>query len=169
MMLSKVILSFLSTLDKLPKVCSRFNGKMERSQIFSDDTVVLLEHSLCERNVCSLAWRLETALLRQVIQYTREHGNGYRDLSRVVAQTMKTRRKLKKLQEKTGERAGKRRPEVLDLMDSFLSYRPLAKWPSFSEETCVGDEVVVENLYSIFTYEPLHNFHLWMSGPFKKG
>lgn len=60
------------------------------------------------------------------------------------------------------------RRELLEDLGSLLSTQSLAGWPPFLKELCGGDGVVVQELYSIFTFGPLHNFQLRVSRLSKK-
>lgn len=53
--------------------------------------------------------------------------------------------------------------ELLDEIGSSLSKQSLSEWPSCPEKTCEGDEVLMNNLYSIFTFVPLQNLYLGVS------
>lgn len=67
---------------------------------------------------------------------------------RVVAETVEMRRRVQTLQEQAGNRTRKnfsrKRRKVLDNTGSLLSDQSLAVWPSFLEEMCGGDGVVME-------------------------
>lgn len=85
-------------------------------------------------------------------------------LSRVVAETMGTRRRVEELQESAGNLArgdrSRKKREVLDETDFFLARQSLAECSSFVEEFFNSDRVVTEDLYSVFTFESPQNFHL---------
>lgn len=63
----------------------------------------------------------------------------------------------------------RRRQKVLDDKGCLLSKMVLAMCPSSAEEACKGAGVAEENLYLIFTLEPLHNLHLKMARLLKAG
>lgn len=77
---------------------------------------------------------------------------------------MSTRKKVERLQTKTGSLAGRgssrKSQEVLDEIELLLPKYLLTEWTSFLEKMYGGHGVVTESLYSIFTVKPLHNLHL---------
>lgn len=70
---------------------------------------------------------------------------------RMQADTMKTQRKIKEFQEKAenlAERShDKKRREVLDEINSFLSDQLLPEWLSSLEKVGRGDVVAIKNLH----------------------
>lgn len=87
--------------------------------------------------------------------------------SRVLSGTIETRRRVKELKEAAERMSGReergRRREALNEIGCLLSAKSLAEWPSSLEELCGSGGLVVEDLYSMFTFEPLHNLHLGVS------
>lgn len=90
---------------------------------------------------------------------------------RVVAEMKETPRKVEALQEDTRSLAkrgrSRRRREIVDGTGFLLLEQSLAVWPSFPGEMCGGDGVMVEDLYSVFTFQLLRNFLLGVSKTLK--
>lgn len=89
---------------------------------------------------------------------------GRKTSSCVAAETTDTRRKLGEKQAEAASLCGRdrstRRPKIQSEVVALLHEQFPAKWPSFLEDICGGDEIVTEYLYFTSTFEPLHNFHL---------
>lgn len=81
----------------------------------------------------------------------------------VAAETTDKRRKIVEMQAEAGGLYGKdrstRKREIQSRIAVLLSQRFLAEWPSFLEDMCGDDEVVAEDLYSIFSFQPLHSLY----------
>ena len=84
--------------------------------------------------------------------------------TRDMSQTMSIRREVKDLINSLNTmRQGPRRRAVLEAAAEKLDAASLSPVPSFLEELyCVGN-IVPNDAYSIFTFEPLHNLHLGIS------
>lgn len=84
--------------------------------------------------------------------------------NRVVAETTEKKTKVEKKRAELaslGQRDLRRkRPEKQSELAILLCHHSLASWPTFLEEMCRGDELVAENLYAVFTFEPLHSLRL---------
>lgn len=82
----------------------------------------------------------------------------------VLAETMRKRKKIKKLQEEAESLAGmhrsERRQKWLNEIGSLLSEQSRTKWPSFMEAMCGEEGVVGKESYSMITTEPLQNLRL---------
>lgn len=108
-----------------------------------------------------LAWRWETAPLRQVPQHVRRYGDGYMELSPRGGKDdgsakeggKNCNRRLAAWREGAVVEGGER----LDEISFLLLERSLAEWQSILKEMCGGDGAVVEDSDSTFTLEPLHN------------
>lgn len=85
----------------------------------------------------------------------------------MVTETTKPQRNVKKLQKRVEDwRIGavvRRRSKVLDEIDYLLSKQSVAKWPSLLEDLCGVHGEVVEDLYSIFTFQSDHNLRFEIS------
>lgn len=92
---------------------------------------------------------------------------GRKILSPVVVDTMEARRTVKELQREAGSPAerssSRKRREVLDDIGLLLSKQSVAECSSFLKDVCERNEVVIENLYSVFTFKSLHNLRLGVS------
>lgn len=69
-------------------------------------------------------------------------------------------RELRNLAERGRSR---RQREVLDGIKFLLSKQALMQWRSFLKEMCRGDGKVANDVYSMFTFEPLYSPHLAVS------
>lgn len=103
--------------------------------------------------------------LHQVPQNVRCYGSGQKVLRPRGDRDDGQATKLKKLQEKAVNLAGRvrsrRRQEIRDEKNSLLSEQ--SQWPSFLDERCEGSGVAVENVYSIFTFRAFHHLLLIIS------
>lgn len=82
---------------------------------------------------------------------------GKESLRGVVAKTMKTRKQVEELPEKTRHLArtghSRKRQRLLD-QQSYLQFKQgLKEWPSFLKEMRGGDGVVAKVLHLVFTFE----------------
>lgn len=80
----------------------------------------------------------------------------------LFAEKFETQRQLQSLKETAGmvlERGGRlRRDQELSSILMLLSQHSLAKWQLILDELGAENSSVIENLLTLFTVEPLHNF-----------
>lgn len=117
--------------------------------MFSGDSFVL--QRLSEAKGTSAVW-LDTQRKHLCVRSHRTEKNvlmAKKSSGHVEAETMETRKRVKESKEKTRNLArrgpSREQREVLNGTGSLLSEQSLAKWPSFSENLCRANAVVVED------------------------
>lgn len=97
-------------------------------------------------------------------EHVRRYGDGWRELkprgSNDDGNAKEDKRIARGGWEFGGRGRGRRRCKVLDGISFLLLEQSLWEWPSFSEEIGENGGTVVKDIYSIRTFEPLHNLHL---------
>lgn len=88
---------------------------------------------------------------------------GRKSSNRLLSATTDKRRRVENLKEtvRIKKRSQKRRRcWTLKDVSNLSSKKSLAEWPSFSEVMCRETDLMMEDVYLVFTFEPLQDLHL---------